>query len=308
MISLDKYIVIKKLPKALSNSVQLIKFDNKRKLYVLRTNSKINNEALDRESEKSITTIMVASNLTPPTFFENEFKYSEYMEGSVSEAESVLNQLILLSRLHRMNIQLPYDFSPVSLAKNYSNIFHKKIKESSPIVNELVSRIKFLSDSVSKSFINQYGSLVPCHIDAIANNMVYKDRIPYLIDFEYSGNYALEFDLATVLLDRNENMEPGYSEYIIGNYQVLTKTLVDQSRLSWSYEMICLLWYIWSLAYYAYYRKLEFLDTANYYIDSLSKSHSELFSGAINDLEEKMGALVDALVDLHNQIGDSNNE
>lgn len=275
---------------SLSNTSKYIEIDNT--IYVLRTNSEINNIVTDRNNEILCTEKLYKRKLTPWTIYFDNYKLSLYYNDNNS-TPNIKDHVALLSKLHKSNISSAFDCE--SLVDSYG-----KYSDYPELSNKLCCSYHLISNQV-------VSYPVFCHMDAIKNNMICNK---YLIDFEYSGMYYKEFDLASLIIDYNLNdsqildLIDYYCTYnSIYRYYDLIRAGV-KSSVNLCYTMLNILWFSWGIAYYKFYNDDKFLKEAySYYKNTVSSYNSTVLHNQYQiDIIDIMRKL------LHNIEGDKINE
>lgn len=162
--------------------------------------------------------------------------------SATKEKETLKKITDVLRTLHRSDIQMENQFKLYELMEHYENNAIEANAEFYPNFEEAkeeVLRIKSAYDELEK--IES-----PCHIDALAQNFVMdgKGKL-YLIDWEYSGMFDPLWDVATLTLESEFNVQE--EALFLDFYFEREATDEEKKRILIQKVFQDYLWSIWAL-------------------------------------------------------------
>lgn len=195
-------LIFKKRLGGLTNINLLVTHNNED--FVLRFPSLEFEGIIDRKNEKINNQIAIINDVAVPNIlFTDEgvkvtahYSATENLKRNDFKSDSYLQRVgELLKKLHSISEPFKKTFDYWLEVESY--------KESLNEIPELYYRIEEKLRIISNQESNCY---VPCHIDPLPENFVQDEEGKlFLIDWEYSGNYLGEWDLASFILENELN-------------------------------------------------------------------------------------------------------
>ncbi len=185
--------IIKRFEGGMSNYTYHVKNDETKEEYVFRIkgeNGELFVNYFEEENNlQKIKDIDINSNtiyLDP----KNGTKVAKYIKGHMIDEHVDLEKISLtLKSLHNSNIHFENDYDPLNKLSKYEPL-HKK------------QEVKY--NELKNEFINIYNNILinnplkPCHNDSqIANFIIDNNEKYYLLDWEFSGNNDIYYDIAS---------------------------------------------------------------------------------------------------------------
>lgn len=252
-------VQVEKLPGGVTNHNYVLK-SNGEKL-VIRVAGVGTDDYINRKAEMQNAKAMSDAGIGPKIYFcepETGFMVSEFVEGKTMTAEVLKeNEKLLqaiakvLRKCHTSDAMFANDFSPVRRIQQ--NIAILERKQAIPYYEEwkvVYAEFQRLAENMK----TQRRELVPCHNDTLAGNFLGDEKCMRMIDWEYSGNNDLYYDLATFSMENelNEEEEKKFLDYYFEERQFEEKRFLENKFLTSFY------WSVWSLLQIGYGKEKEF--------------------------------------------------
>lgn len=236
----------KPIKEGMTNDSFIFKVNNQ--FYVYRHPGIGTNEIINREHEYQSLTIAKSIGVDPTFIYMNQekgWKISKFIDGfrmpNYQDFNDTKIVMELLRKLHSKNIQVDWSFDPYQEAFSLEN----KIKEKGNIhifdYQEIKNRIisiyqKIKDDGVTPRF---------CHCDVYSPNLLFTDKEPILIDWEYAGNADPGCDVAVYIMCAVYSIED--AKKLIKEY--LQDTFTEALEYHYlAYVAICsFYWMTWAL-------------------------------------------------------------
>lgn len=135
-----------------------------------------------------------------------------YIDGLMLEGEDISSDNIIamakaVSNMHSLN----YDNLEISKEKTFYKLeydFTEYLKSESlnnmPFKNELIEKSSFLNkltEICKNAYNNSYKKVGICHKDLKPSNVLWKNNLPYLIDWETGGVWNIYREMISVAID-----------------------------------------------------------------------------------------------------------
>lgn len=264
---------IDEIPGGLTNtSYKILSGDE---IYVMRIPGVGTNEYIDRGIELNNMSKLNDLDIIPHIYYSNTdtgIIISKFIRNNreLNKDDLYNNELInqmntSLAALHQSNRLFDDEFDIEVKIKEYQAVL-KNMNCSYP--DEVNVHLDLLEGLLNETFKKYPKQLVPCHIDPKLSNFLLSDGKIYMIDWEYSGNADLYFDLANMTLtnELSEEQERLFLESytrcskidFIEEKYILYKILTDYLWIFWH----LIKWYQGQMVEYNSRRWKERLDRA----------------------------------------------
>ncbi len=178
----------------MSNYTYVVKMDDE--LYTYRIPGENAEYFVNREIEKENIKLMEKLNLSNETIYLNTKtgeKIAKYISGvSLHQLNEYPYELVseLLKKIHNSGLIAKNDYNPLERLSNYENY----VKEMGFTHSDKykVTKEKFLS---YKNFLDSFEKVL-CHGDSQPSNFILNENTLYSVDFEFTGNNDLVYDIA----------------------------------------------------------------------------------------------------------------
>lgn len=264
----EEIISYQKTDLGLTNDTYVVQTTNHQ--YFVRIPKKELNNLFNRQLEKQIDDKMNDINLTIPTLYfdiTTGIKISPFISNLKTYKEcSLPNKLQLVSntlkKLHQLNTTCGTKFI---IEDKFNNFKKETIKQLYPLDNYY-----YLFEIIN----NFHYPLTICHNDCVDGNFVFKDNQIYLIDYEYSCDNTVLFDLTSFITENeieDQNVKDQfYSYYFNDEYSHYQKDIII-------YEAIHhLLWCQWANMMFDKFNDNIYLHIAQYKYQMLVKVVSQI--------------------------------
>ena len=162
--------------------------------------------------------------------------------AATKEKETMKKITDVLRILHRSDVQMENQFKLYELMEQYENNVIEANAEFYPNFEEVKKEVLRIKSAYDELVIKES----PCHIDALAENFVMdgKGKL-YLIDWEYSGMFDPLWDVASVLLESEFDVQE--EALFLGYYFEREATDDEKKRILIQKVFQDYLWSMWAL-------------------------------------------------------------
>lgn len=261
----DDYILIP-LDKGYTNYNYLLTINNNK--YVVRVPKKDSSNIVFREHEyiaeqaikdKDVSVSLVNFDLN------SGIKITKYIDDCKEFNENTNNKSIKmiakkLKYLHSLKIDAKYDFNPIGRLNKYRS-------HTNSFLYDLSSYLDIIEDVKNLKY-----DPVLCHNDLVSGNILFKDDIVYIIDFEYAANNDPIFDVMSFISENDINDQELRNIFYKEYFNELNDE-IQHSLLVWE-VFHNLLWCSWAMMMYDNRRDTIYKDIANNKYNALKKSYN----------------------------------
>lgn len=223
------------------------------KKYVYRNSGEATDKYINRKSEEFSCEKAKEIGLDPSLIYMDSitgFKLMDFIEStkefSFDDPVDVENGIRILHKLHDSNIQSPFDFDymeQVDITKRSMNaVGRKRIKEFDWLHVRMERLASFVKDDKWQKSLG--------HGDARATNFIVNGDDYILIDWEYSGNRDIGFDIAHYCAEINRDVESGVWELTAKKMEAYFRREVTKEE--YRHILACFAldeyyWFVWAI-------------------------------------------------------------
>lgn len=173
-------------------------FECDRKKYILRIPGEGTDLLIDRKNEGAVYNVIKNLQIADSVvYFDSAtgYKISQYIDGArvcnVQCQRDVQKCMQNLRRFHEMKLSVNHEFDIFEKIQFYEKLWQgkKSVYEDYDKTKENVFALRQYINQVEKE-------KVLCHIDAVADNFLFKEERIYMIDWEYAGMHDPHIDIA----------------------------------------------------------------------------------------------------------------
>lgn len=217
----SKPSVICELTGGLTNHSYMIISGNKQ--MVLRLNAENSHElGINRHHEKTILNIVSKAGIAPAVYYcspDEGVLVTELIEGmplDITAPESIQRLHLLFEQVHRLKPDIPiFDY------QQHISQYRCAVGDNEPLPPQLEKAVKVLQTQSGQGL---------CHHDPSVGNVIERQGQLYLLDWEYAGLGAVQFDNAAIRAEWS-------------GYCVLSKQSTELEHAAESiYQYLCYLW------------------------------------------------------------------
>ncbi len=216
---------------------------------IIRINDQNNDLLLSRENEEQNSLAAYKASIAVKCGFTKHYKFSEYLPGRhlcAKEASDIDIFLQSLAKLHSLSEREYANYlQPFELARNYS-------KKYIDLLTKMETELSFLLE-------HEQQEKVPVHGDLVAENILIYEQKAYLIDFEYSGIFYREWDLADFVCENKLSKDE--EEALLLKYVQISTRKISRVLFYYFKCLTTLLWIHWT-DYYKHNRRCFHAESA----------------------------------------------
>ena len=211
--------------------------------YIIRTPNDFVQPFNDYQKEKLILESLQKLNISEKVVHfdtANGIKISKFVHGGLLYKETPTDEQIRLTskalkKLHRSNIEVPYNFDLFGRL-NFYKTFAKKETLDQRYEKKIVRQIETI---ISKD------KMVICHNDLVRGNLLYRFEKLIIIDWEYAGMNHPYFDLASFISENDLSDEQ--ANLFLTSYLGSKLNKLKNRRIKSFIEFNDILWYYWAI-------------------------------------------------------------
>lgn len=211
--------------------------------YIIRTPNDFVQPFNDYQKEKFILESLQKLNISEKVVHfdtANGIKISKFVHGGLLYKETPTDEQIRLTskalkKLHRSNIEVPYNFDLFGRL-NFYKTFAKKETLDQRYEKKIVRQIETI---ISKD------KMVICHNDLVRGNLLYRFEKLIVIDWEYAGMNHPYFDLASFISENDLSDEQ--ANLFLTSYLGSKLNKLKNRRIKSFIEFNDILWYYWAI-------------------------------------------------------------
>ena len=211
--------------------------------YIVRTPSDFIQPFNDYKKESDILEAIKKLNISEKIVrfdTDNGIKISNFVHGGLLYKETPSDEQIRLTskalkKLHRSNIEVPYNFDLFGRL-NFYKTFAKKETLDQRYEKKIIRQIETI---ISKE------KMVICHNDLVRGNLLYRFEKLIIIDWEYAGMNHPYFDLASFISENDLSSEQ--TNLFLTSYLGSKLNKLKSKRIKSFIEFNDILWYYWAI-------------------------------------------------------------
>lgn len=211
--------------------------------YIIRTPNDFIQPFNDYQKEKLILESLQKLNISEKVVHfdtANGIKISKFVHGGLLYKETPTDEQIRLTskalkKLHRSNVEVPYNFD-LFVRLNFYKTFAKKETLDQRYEKKIVRQIETI---ISKD------KMVICHNDLVRGNLLYRFEKLIIIDWEYAGMNHPYFDLASFISENDLSDEQ--ANLFLTSYLGSKLNKLKNRRIKSFIEFNDILWYYWAI-------------------------------------------------------------
>lgn len=211
--------------------------------YIVRTPSDFIQPFNDYKKESDILEAIKKLNISEKIVHfdtDNGIKISNFVHGGLLYKETPSDEQIRLTskalkKLHRSNIEVPYNFDLFGRL-NFYKTFAKKETLDQRYEKKIIRQIETI---ISKE------KMVICHNDLVRGNLLYRFEKLIIIDWEYAGMNHPYFDLASFISENDLSSEQ--TNLFLTSYLGSKLNKLKSKRIKSFIEFNDILWYYWAI-------------------------------------------------------------